>query len=120
VPVPGRVFVREVYARGAKEDRAEPVATAYERGRVSHVIGADLVGLEDTLTTWEPLPGNDSPGDLDALVHAMVELLDLSKNTLDPRQDFKGIGEVAKQILAPRPTVSLSHAISLGRRNDRI
>jgi phage terminase large subunit-like protein len=77
--VAGKVFVKEVSARGAKEDRAEPVATAYERRHVSHVIGLNLTSLEDTLTTWEPAPNADSPGDLDALVHAMVELLDLSK-----------------------------------------
>ena len=108
----GKVFVKEVYARGSKEDRAEPVATAYERRRVSHVHGASLGSLEDTLTTWEPAPNADSPGDLDALVHACVELLDLSKNTPDPLEGFKGIAEVGKQLQATAPLTSLSRAIS--------
>jgi phage terminase large subunit-like protein len=106
--MPGKVFVREVYARGAKEDRAEPVATAYERGRVSHPHGADLASLEDTLTTWEPAPNVDSPGDLDALVHAVVELLELSKNEPDLKQGFVGIVDVARQITAPAKPQSLA------------
>jgi phage terminase large subunit-like protein len=118
----GKVFVKEVYARGAKEDRAEPVATAYERKRVSHVIGADLVSLEDTLTTWEPAPNVDSPGDLDALVHAVVELLDLANATPDPAAGFVGIEAVAKQIVAPPRPTSLAHVFSapFGGRGDRL
>lgn len=116
----GKVFVREVYARGAKEDRAEPVATAYERRRVSHVIGSDLASLEDTLTTWEPAPNADSPGDLDALVHAMVDLLDLSNNLPDPLAGFVGLAEAAKAIATPvAVTSSLAHVFS-GGRGDRI
>lgn len=78
--VPKTINVREVYARGSKEDRAEPVATAYEKGLVVHPLGVPLATLEDTLTTWEPDARGDSPGDLDALVHAAVELLGLSNN----------------------------------------
>lgn len=100
-PVKGTVFVKEVFARGAKEDRAEPVATAYQRGRVSHVHGVDLRSLEDTLTTWEPAPNAESPGDLDALVHAAVELLDLNVNKPDGRAGFDGLEEAARRILAP-------------------
>lgn len=115
---PGKVFVREVYARGAKEDRAEPVATAYERGRISHPVGADLASLEDTLTTWEPAPNADSPGDLDALVHACVELLDLSKNEPDARKGFEGIEQVARQVLAtPKPTSLATILTSFDRLN---
>lgn len=85
------VYVREVHARGDKIDRAQPLATAYERLKVSHVIGADLTSLEDTLTTWEPSPGADSPGDLDALVHVAKEVLGLSKNAADAKTGFAGI-----------------------------
>jgi phage terminase large subunit-like protein len=101
--LPGTVFVREVHARGAKEERARPVATAYERGRVSHVIGADLSGLEQTMTTWEPEPNADSPGDLDALVHGVIEVLGLSANTLDLREGFKGLAEISKALGATPP-----------------
>lgn len=118
--VAGKVFVKEVYARGSKEERAEPVGTAYERGRISHVIGADLSSLEDTLTTWEATPNGDSPGDLDALVHAMVEILDLSRNITDPKEDFRGITEVAKQLAAPQLATSLVRVLSTFGRGDRI
>lgn len=110
--VSGKVFVKEVYARGAKEDRAEPVATAYEKKRVSHVKGANLSALEETLTTWEPKPNADSPGDLDALVHAIVDLLDLANASLDPSAGFVGIAEVSKQIFAPQAQTSLAHSLS--------
>lgn len=120
-PIAGKVFVKEVFARGAKEDRAEPVATAYERRRISHVFGVDLGSLEDTLTTWEPAPGVDSPGDLDALVHAAVELLDLSNNVPDPAAAFVGITEVAKQLAAPVSPTSITQALAgYGGRGDRI
>ncbi len=118
--VAGKVWVKEVYARGAKEDRAEPVATAYERKRVSHVRGVDLAGLEATLTTWEPKPGAESPGDLDALVHACVELLGLSNNTPDPKQDFVGINAAAKRLMTPGKPTSLSHVLTMPGRGDRI
>lgn len=87
----GVVYVREVHARGAKEDRAQPLATAYERGRISHVIGVDLSGLEEVLTTWEPAPGQRSPDALDAHVHAATELLGLALNKPDPKRAFQGI-----------------------------
>jgi phage terminase large subunit-like protein len=107
---PGKVFVREIYARGSKAERAEPLGTAYERGRVSHVVGANLDKVETTLTTWEPdKPGADSPGDLDALVHAMVELLRLGDNEPDPRAAFGGITRAQRALaMAPeRPQTSL-------------
>jgi phage terminase large subunit-like protein len=125
LPVAGKVFVKEVFARGAKEDRAEPVATAYERRRVSHVIGVDLSSLEETLTNWEPGSTEkryDSPGDLDALVHACVELLDLSINYVDPKAAFVGIEQVAKQIASPSklPSLNSTFSTSLDGRGDRI
>jgi phage terminase large subunit-like protein len=121
----GKVFVKEVYARGAKAERAEPVGTAYEAGRISHVVGASLASLEDTLTTWEPAPNADSPGDLDALVHAMVELLDLNNNKPDPKQAFVGLTEAARQVLAPpakSPSLAraFSAALDTSSRGDRI
>jgi phage terminase large subunit-like protein len=112
--LPGTVFVKEVHARGAKDERAQPVATAYEKGRISHVIGADLSSIEDTLTTWEASPHADSPGDLDALVHGIVELLALGSNVPDrvaaAKAAFKGIPEANAALRAPqrgpRPGIS--------------
>ncbi len=98
--LPKVVYVREVYATGAKEDRAQPVATAYERGRISHVLGASLTALEDILTTWEPGPSTRSPDELDALVHVMVDLLELAHAHADPKASSKGL---AKAVAALQP-----------------
>lgn len=92
--VDGVVFVREVYGRGSKEDRAKPLSTAYERNRVCHVGTADLAELEDTLTTWEPAEGR-SPDRLDPLVYGVIELLGLDTDAVDPRDGFKGIAQAA-------------------------
>lgn len=108
-PMRGVVFVRELHAQGSKGDRAEPVATAYEKGRVAHVLGADLASLEDTLTTWVPSPNADSPGDLDALVHGVTEVLGLRDNKRDNRGGMQGIG--AAQAALTRPA---GQAVSLG------
>lgn len=120
----GTVYVKEVYARGAKEDRAEPVGTAYQRGRIAHVDGVDLSSLEDTITTWEPTPGADSPGDLDALVHAAVEVLGLSVNGPDAKQAFRGLSDFGKALLRPPTRAGVPSALallaSLGGRADRL
>lgn len=101
--LPAVLYVREVHARGAKEDRAQPLATAYERGRVSHVLGVNLTELEDTLTTWEPSPGADSPGDLDALVHVAKELLGLTENKKDGKASFAGIETIGRALSTATP-----------------
>lgn len=67
------VPVKLVHASKAKLIRAEPVATAYERGRVKHVGAFDK--LEDQMCSYEPGFGMDSPDRLDALVWAMTELV---------------------------------------------
>lgn len=61
---------RAVSASRGKRTRAEPVATAYERGEVLHVGAFER--LEDQLCCW--VPGEDSPDRLDALVWAWTEL----------------------------------------------
>lgn len=65
------VSYKNVHASRGKAVRAEPVAAAYEQGRVHHVGTFPL--LEDELTSWEP--GDKSPNRLDALVWALTELL---------------------------------------------
>ncbi len=110
----GTVFVREVHARGAKEDRAQPLATAYERGRVSHVMGVDLRELEDTLTTWEPIPGQRSPDALDALAHAAGELLGLGDNRQDRKVGFEGVTQIADAISPSRGRVDFGRILGGG------
>lgn len=88
---PGVIYVKEVFAYGDKADRAAPLAMAYERGQVSHVIGADLSRLEDTLCTYEPgVKGQPSPDDLDALVHATTDMLPLAERAPDPAAAIRG------------------------------
>jgi len=60
-----------VWARAAKEVRAEPVGALYELGRVAHV--GRLRELEKECTTW--IPGMPSPNRMDALVHGVTHLL---------------------------------------------
>lgn len=99
---PRTVYVKEVYARGDKMQRAEPLSTAYEARRVHHVDGADLGALELTITTWEPKPNARSPDDLDALVHVVNELLELGVNETDNRVGFEGIAQAAKVLERPQ------------------
>lgn len=91
--MPGIVHVREIYSKGEKADRARPLSTAYEKGRVCHV--GEFTELEDTLTTWIPEPGARSPDRLDATVAAVVELLGLDDDAPDPKSGFVGITEMA-------------------------
>ncbi len=99
---PGIVFVKQVHSRGEKVDRAAPLSTAYQQGRVSHVIGSDLSSLETTLTTWEPTPGARSPDDLDAENLIVTELLELADEVIDPSAGFDGIEEMARALRAPK------------------
>ena len=81
---PGIVYVLEVAAKGTKAERAAPVATLYEKGKVSHVRGAVLAALEKLLTEWVPPEegtrgaSRRSPDAMDAMVHGVVELAGLS------------------------------------------
>lgn len=110
--IAGVVYIREVYARGEKADRARPLSTAYERGEVSHVAGANLEELEEILTTWVPVPGSRSPDRLDAHVHAIVELLELQSNKPDNTKGFQGIEEMGRQATTQRAPSSLSRALT--------
>lgn len=75
------VAYRAVRATKDKRSRAEPVAAAYERGRVHHV--GLFEELEDQLCSWTP-ESRKSPDRLDALVWAVDELLQLSKPPKKP------------------------------------
>lgn len=78
--VPGVLYVKEVIGRASKGTRAEPVATHYEAGNVSHVNGAELGGLEDLMTTWVPDSGGESPNAIDAVVYGVLEVADLERD----------------------------------------
>lgn len=98
---PRTIYVLEINTQQkGKAERAQPVADAYETGRVSHVEGADLAELEDELTTWEPDAGMPSPNRLDAAVHVVRELLNLQDRTRDRSADMKGIDLAARKLAA--------------------
>jgi phage terminase large subunit-like protein len=61
----------KVWASRGKVTRAEPIATAYERGIVHHV--GIFQKLEEEMTSY--VPGGKSPNRMDALVYAVTELL---------------------------------------------
>ncbi len=68
------VPVKSVGAVLSKALRATPVAAQTEAGRV-HMVGTHSK-LEDELCGWDPAaPGAKSPGRLDAMVHAVTELI---------------------------------------------
>lgn len=117
--VPRTVFVREIFSRGDKAERAQPLSTAYQRGRVSHVIGADLRQLEEVLTTWVPQPGRKvrSPDRLDACVGAVVELLSLAtiEQAADPRVAFKGLREANQALATPGQSARRANLAALLR-----
>jgi phage terminase large subunit-like protein len=116
---PRVIYVREVYARRDKSDRAKPVTTAYERGRVWHVEGANLASLETTLTTWVDGPRVVSPGDLDALVHGVVELLGLATERVDHSKGVAGIMTAQRELMKPRPGAPLTSLLAGARGRGR-
>ncbi len=63
--------LKAVHATQGKRARAEPVATLYEQGRVSHVGG--FAELEDEMC--RSIEEGESPDRLDALVWAVTELM---------------------------------------------
>lgn len=105
---PGVVYVREVSSKGSKGRRAAPVATYYQRGRVKHLLGANLAALEELQTTWVPPPegsranGRRSPDALDAAVMGVVELAGLAAGVSpDPAAAFLGVDKVAAATRTP-------------------
>lgn len=66
------VPVNKIRAKVSKAERAEPIATLYSKGWVHHV--GYMPKLEDQMTTWVPAESK-SPDRLDAMVHAIRELL---------------------------------------------
>ena len=125
---PGTIYIKEVYAnasRGDKGERAQPLSTAYEKHQVVHVEGANLSELEELMYTWDPDPmikGQRSPDNLDALVWAATELLDLcGDGAPDLRKGFVGLVAANTELHKPSgksPTVSYSFGGST--RGNRI
>jgi phage terminase large subunit-like protein len=77
-----RIAYNGVHAGHSKSDRAQPIATLYERGWAHHV--GPLRELERQMTTWEPSDA-ESPDRLDAAVWALIEL-DIQPRELQSRR----------------------------------
>lgn len=121
--VPGIMYVKEVIGRTSKATRAEPVASHYEAGRVSHVEGAALGTLEDVLTTWMPDGGGESPNALDALVYGVIELAGLGRaKPADGAAAVQGAAKMQAALAAApaRRGVNVATMLGGGRRGDRI
>lgn len=103
------VSVKEVHARGSKAERAMPVATRYEKGRVAHVTGSDLHDLEEQMTLWDPT-SQDSPDRLDALVHAVWELSSLGR--------LGGPSAEYTQVSAPGRLAAAGRSLSANDQED--
>lgn len=61
-----------VHASRGKATRAEPIAAAYEQGRVHHI--GSYPALEDEMCLW--CPGDRSPNRMDAMVWAFTALIE--------------------------------------------
>ena len=74
--------IRKVHASQGKRLRAEPIAALYEQQRISHcLVYGGLGKLEGEMTQFTPDSGF-SPDRVDALVHAMTELMVSPARTL--------------------------------------
>jgi phage terminase large subunit-like protein len=71
--------IKDTHAWGRKEspERAGSVSTLYEKGRVAHVVGANLAELEKQMVEWDPSATKRSPDRIDAMVYAVLELAKL-------------------------------------------
>jgi len=65
--------VKMINASRGKQQRAEPIASLYQQGRVLHV--GTHPGLEDEMTQWDSEESDWSPNAMDALVWALSELM---------------------------------------------
>ena len=68
--------VKMVTASRGKAVRAEPVASLYEQGRVTHAKGMDALEDQMLQMTLTGFVGDGSPDRVDALVWAISELMD--------------------------------------------
>ena len=65
--------MKAVHARHGKKTRAEPVAMRGEQGRL-HMVG-EFEKLENQMILFDPESTRESPDRMDAMVHAVLELM---------------------------------------------
>lgn len=84
--------LKDVWAKKGKLLRAEPVAVLYEKGLVEHFEIFPI--LEKEMVTYTGESGEASPNSLDAMVYALMELIDLDGYTVmsfTGEQEFDGL-----------------------------
>lgn len=104
-----RVFM--VHARQNKALRAEPVVTAYEKGRVHHVGYHPL--LEAQMTSWEPGVSKKSPDRVDALVYAVASTI------INPPKGLFSLGSIRAKSYAQRHMQGVKKSEYSGHRSQR-
>jgi phage terminase large subunit-like protein len=118
--VNGVVYVKVVHARKGKDERAGPVASLYEQGKCSHVRGAKLDELEDTLCTWEPDVKNDSPDRMDPMVWAVWELAGLRREQRTDTRSAVQAAAAAMKLIRPEMPTALGALLRGGPQRGRI
>lgn len=104
-----RVFM--VHARENKALRAEPVVTAYEKGRVHHVGYHPL--LETQMTSWEPGVSKKSPDRVDALVYGVAATI------INPPKGLFSLGSIRAKSYASRHMQGVKKSEYSGHRAGR-
>lgn len=103
--------VKLITAKHGKIVRAEPIAALYEHGKVHHV--GYFSEMEGEMVSY--LPGHPSPNRLDALVHALTELMigavDIDDWTEQTRQMIRGAG-VTPQVVTPNLPAGVTQAVN--------
>lgn len=113
-----RLFDTRAREIGDKAQRARAVQTLYQRGRMHHV--GHLAELETQMTSWDPTAG-ESPGRIDALVHAGWDLFQLGTTpTVEAAEGMAGLADANAKLNRAAPTSSGSGGSQWStRRNDR-
>ena len=111
--IDSKIPVYEVWSKQGKALRAEPVALAYEQGRVHHL--GFFAELESQMTQWVPGETKKSPDRVDALVLALTAMLVL------PPKGFGGGVLTAKSVAHRKlPPVRNTNPASSGARRGAV
>ncbi|MBK9263047.1 MAG: DNA-packaging protein [Polyangiaceae bacterium] len=102
--------VVRIRASESKEARAQPVAQAYDQGRIHHF--GHLARLEAEMSGWIPGITKKSPNGLDAHVHAVHRLI-LDEPAENNEELLRGVGERRVAVATPEDAAALKHLDAL-------